>query len=239
MVLVTALSGVQLALSLPAAADTSDVIPSANPIDITPHVLDEQARSIVQVGDRMVVGGNFTQIQNAGTSTAIPQPYVFAFDPVTGKIDTNFMPSLNGEVTTVLAHPDGDKVWVAGAFSQANGDMHSRIVLLSLSTGQAVSSFDPPAISAEISSMKLVGDRLYIGGEFNTIGGEARTALATLDPVTGALTTAMDSTISGTLQAGKGVTGIKTFDVSPDGSRLVAIGNFARVDGQDRVQLAM
>ncbi|MCZ3388009.1 MAG: PKD domain-containing protein [Actinomycetia bacterium] len=239
VVLGTALSGVQLAVLLPAAADTTDVIPSANPIDITPRILDKQARSIVQVGDRMVVGGNFTQIQNAGSPTVVDQPYVFAFDAVTGKIDTNFLPSLNGEVTTVLPHPDGDKVWVAGAFSQANGDMHSRIVLLNLSTGQAVSSFDPPAISAEVSSMKLVGDRLYIGGEFKNIGSDTRTALATLDPASGAVTTAMNSTISGSLQAGKGVTGVKTFDVSPDGSRLVAIGNFAQVDGKDRVQLAM
>ncbi len=239
MVFVTALSGAQLAVSLPAQADTSDVIPSSNPIDITPRILDEQARSIVQVGDRMVVGGNFTQIQNAGSSTVIDQPYVFAFDPVTGKIDTNFLPSLNGEVTTVLPHPDGNKVWVAGAFSKANGDMHSRIVLLNLSTGQAVSSFAPPVISAEVTSMELVGGRLYIGGDFTTIGNEARTALATLDSGTGALTNAMNSTIAGTLQAGKGVPSVKAFDVSPNGSRLVAIGNFAEVDGQERVQLAM
>ena len=84
-VLGTALSGVQFAASLSAAADTSDVMPSANPIDITPRILDHQARSIVQAGDRMVVGGSFTQIQNAGSSTVVDQPYVFAFDPLTGK----------------------------------------------------------------------------------------------------------------------------------------------------------
>ena len=61
---------------------------------------------------------------------------------------------------------------------------HSRIVLLNLSTGQAVNAFDPPTISAEITSMKLSKGRLFIGGDFATIGTETRRALATLDPST-------------------------------------------------------
>lgn len=238
VMVVAMLSSAQLVLATPAQGDT-EVIPSSNPIDITPRILDEQARSIVQVGDRMVVGGNFTQIQNAGSSSMIDQPFVFSFDPATGKIDTDFLPIVNGEVTTVFPHPDGDKVWVAGAFSKVNGDLHSRIVLLDLATGQAVSSFAAPAVSAAITDMKLVAGRLYISGDFVTIGGQPRTALATLDPDTGALTNAMNSTIAGTLQEGKGVPSVKAFDVSPNGSRLVAIGNFAQVDGEQRVQLAM
>ncbi|MFL6179801.1 MAG: PKD domain-containing protein [Actinomycetes bacterium] len=235
---VTVVTG--LALATPAAsADFSNVIPSQNPIDITPHVLNNQARSIAQVGDRVVIGGSFTQIQNANSSAILDQPYLFSFDPVTGKIDQNFLPNVNGEVTTVLAHPDGNKVWVAGAFSKVNGDVHSRIVLLNINTGNAVSTFDPPNVSAEISSMKLANGQLYIGGDFASIGTTARQGLATLDPVTGALTDHMQSDISGTLQPGDGVPSVKAFDISPDGSRLVAIGNFNTVDGQSRSQLAM
>src|SRR5205814_389041 len=138
---------------------------------------------IAQVGDRVVIGGSFTQIQNANSSAILDQPYLFSFDPVTGKIDQNFLPNVNGEVTTVLAHPDGNKVWVAGAFSKVNGDVHSRIVLLNINTGNAVSTFDPPNVSAEISSMKLANGQLYIGGDFASIGTTARQGLATLDPV--------------------------------------------------------
>jgi PKD repeat protein len=234
----TVMTGV--ALATPAAsADFTNVIPSENPIDITPHVLDNQARSIAEVGSRVVIGGSFTQIQNANSQTILDQQYVFSFDPATGKIDQNFLPNVNGEVTTVLPHPDGNKVWVAGAFSKVNGDVHSRIVLLNLSTGNAVSTFDPPNISAEITSMKLANGQLYIGGDFASIGTTTRRGLATLDPTTGALTDHMQSDINGTLQAGDGVPSVKAFDISPNGNRLVAIGNFTSVDGQGRSQLAM
>ncbi len=38
---------------------------------------------------------------------------------------------------------------------------------------------------------------------------------------------------------GGGQTNIKRFDVSPDGSRLVAVGNFSSVGGQTRSQVAV
>ena len=38
---------------------------------------------------------------------------------------------------------------------------------------------------------------------------------------------------------GGGTTNIRRFDVSPDGSRLAAVGNFATVGGQPRAQLAV
>ena len=222
-----------------AQADTSDVLPSSNPVNNTPRALDAQARSVVQVGNRIVVGGSFTEIQNAGGGAVINQRGVFAFRPDTGKVDTDFFPTLNGDVTTVLPHPDGDKVWVAGAFSRVNGDHHSRLVLLDVATGQAVESFDPPAISAVVTSMKLSRGRLFIGGDFATVGGRARRAMASLDATTGALTNAMKSVISGTLMANRGSPSIKAFDVSPNGNRLVAIGNFTEVDGEARSQLAI
>jgi PKD repeat protein len=229
-----------LALSLPAAhADTSDVIPGENPLDASPNVLDGEALSLAQVGDRIVVGGTFTEIEDYNSTQVQNQKSVFAYDPATGKIDPDFSPNLNGAVNAVLTHPDGNKVWVAGAFSQVNGDPHSRIALLNINTGNVISTFDPPNISAAITSMRLANDQLYIGGDFATIGTTSRRALASLDPSTGALTDHMQSTITGTLQSGVGVPSVKSFDVSPNGKRLVAIGNFNQVDGQTRSQLAM
>ncbi|HEX5017553.1 MAG TPA: PKD domain-containing protein [Actinomycetes bacterium] len=237
-----------LALATPSAsAGFADTLPSQNPIDYTPRVLNNadnlpnsQARSIAQVGNRIVVGGNFRQIQNAPSngSVTFSQRALFSFDPATGAIDENFFPNFNGDVTTVLAHPDGNKVYAAGNFSRVNGDPHSRVVLLNINTGNAVSTFDPPAISAEVTSMKLANGLLYIGGDFATIGGTTRRALATLDPVTGALTDHLQSDISGTLH-GEGVPSVKAFDITRSGKRLVAIGNFNQVDGQQRVQMAM
>ena len=67
-----------------------------------------------------------------------PQRWVFAFNPSTGRIDEDFFPNVNGEVNTVLAHPDGDKVYIGGSFTQINGQMHNRVALLNLNTGNPV-----------------------------------------------------------------------------------------------------
>jgi hypothetical protein len=61
--------------------------------------------------------------------------------------------------------------------------------------------------------------------------------MASLNPSTGALTTAVNLPFTG-VNNGGGTTILK-FEVSPDGSRLVAVGNFAAVGGQPRSQIAM
>ena len=60
-----------LALGAPAALAVSvphSVIVSANPADTTPHVLDGQVMAIVQIGDTVFVGGEFSQVERAGTT---------------------------------------------------------------------------------------------------------------------------------------------------------------------------
>ena len=241
-----ALTGLLAGVS-PASADFADTLPSENPIDITPRILenpqnpqdDVQARTLAEVGNRVVVGGNFRfGIQNSNSSVVFPQRWVFAFNPSTGRIDEDFFPNMNGEVNTVLAHPDGDKVYIGGSFTQINGETHNRVALLNLNTGNPVAAFDPPNVSAAVTSMKLANGQLYIGGDFGFVGATQRRALASLNPDTGALTEHMTSEITGTL-FGSGSPSVKAFDVTPDGSQLVAIGNFNEVDGQTRSQLAV
>ena len=235
----TALSGAALVTPTVANADYKTQTPSADPIATTPHILDNQGRALARVGSRIVVGGDFTQIKNYNSTTTFDQPYLFSYDPATGKIDQNFFPAVNGEVNAVLAHPDGNKVWVAGAFSRINGVTESRVALLNINTGAIVSSFDAPTVSAAITSMRLANNKLYIAGDFGSVGTTDQRAIAALDPATGALTNHITSVVSGTLQAGTGVPSIKSFDISANGKKLVAIGNFTAVDGKSRSQIAV
>ena len=57
---------------------------SLNPADTTPHALDGRVLAIAEVGDRIVVGGTFTRIRSARSTTPIRRRYLFAFDPATG-----------------------------------------------------------------------------------------------------------------------------------------------------------
>jgi hypothetical protein len=67
------------------------------------------------------------------------------------------------------------------------------------------------------------------------VAGQPHTLLTALNPTTGADTGALDVGFTDTWNGGK--LGIKHFDISDDGSALVAVGNFRTVDGQSRPQI--
>jgi hypothetical protein len=83
--------------------------------------------------------------------------------------------------------------------------------------------------------MRLVGNRLWIGGNFTHVGGVAQTGLATLNATTGARDPFMSLAIAG-VQNG-GATNVQKFDITPNGNRLFAIGNFSTLNGQTNNQI--
>ncbi len=96
----TAMTGLLAGVS-PANAGFADTLPSENPVDTSPRILenpndpqdDVQARTLAEVGNRVVVGGNFRfGIQNYNSGTVFPQRWVFAFNPSTGRVDEELLP---------------------------------------------------------------------------------------------------------------------------------------------------
>src|SRR5690606_13035637 len=159
-------------------------------------------------------------------------------DAATGAIDPNFAPNLNkGEASALLAAPDGQSLYVGGNFSEINGNRHFVLARLNAQTGAPITSFNPQ-LSARVRDLRLVGGRLYVAGTFDTVGGASRPALATLNPQTGARDDFLDLKFAGT-QTGSGVTQVYKMDVSPDGSKLVGVGNFSSVNGATRRQIVM
>src|SRR3954447_19983893 len=220
-------------------------VPSAT----TPQILDGTVHDMIQVGNRIVVAGNFTQVQDApANGGAAAQPYVFAFDPANGRIDPAFDPQLNGEVRGVAAGPN-NTVYVGGAFSSVNGQTVRRLVQLSMTTGDRVAAFATPVLDAPVNHLAVSGNRLLIGGNFMTVAGVAHGGLASLDPTTGAVTPYMgvDVTLNHnwpdrgdpTAAHAQAPVGVDKFDVSPDGSRMIAIGNFRQADGVEREQAVL
>src|SRR4051812_13624888 len=100
------LAVVVLAVGAPVTASLADGPPAvvnADPADLTPHVLDGRVNAIVQVGGRVLVGGTFTQVQQAGSADVLARASLFAYDAATGAIDPAFAPQLNGEVDALAA----------------------------------------------------------------------------------------------------------------------------------------
>src|SRR4051794_37146154 len=85
-------AGTASAVGTPQAGVVSETTASQ-----TPYVLDGTVTDLAQVGNRIVVAGTFTQVQDSPANGGAPYDpdYVFAFDPATGRIDRAFDPIVN------------------------------------------------------------------------------------------------------------------------------------------------
>ncbi|MDF2966617.1 MAG: hypothetical protein K0Q93_395 [Nocardioidaceae bacterium] len=227
------------AVAGPATADDAvhDGLVSANPSNHTPDIEDGRVNGIARVGDAMIAGGTFTDVSPAGGGDSVARDGLVAFAADTGAIRPAFHPTHSGRITSVLPAGDGATVYVAGSFRTFEGETRSRVAQIDATDGSLVPGFKPPGIGAVVNDLALSGDTLYIGGAFKTVKGQPRSALAALDASTGADTGSVDLAFSNTWNGGK--VNVQNLDVSPDGSRLVAIGNWRRVDGQSRPQIAV
>ena len=99
----------------------------------------------------------------------------------------------------------------------------------------------------EVNEVVVRGSRLYVGGAFTSVKSgsvtSTRSVLAALDTTSGAVLASVDVPFTGvydpTTNDGGGTTNIARFDISPDGTKLVALGNFSTVGGLPRSQVAM
>ena len=110
------------AAALPApdvqAATIAEIV-GDNPVNWTPDVLDGQVEAIAQVGDRIIIGGTFTQVEdNAGVHA---RSRIAAFDATTGAVDPGFHPALDGAVKAIVPAGDGTSVFVTGGFNTVDG----------------------------------------------------------------------------------------------------------------------
>ena len=247
VVLVTAVVAALLATGAagpPAQAQPAHhrLIPSAVPA-VTPNILDGKTLAIAEVGRKVFVGGQFTLTQNPGTSAQLSTPYLFEYDRVTGVIDQSFAPALDGSVVALAPTPDGSALFVAGTFKTAGTTKVRNIIKIDTTTGALVPGFKNPSPNGGVLDIALVGSRLLLAGSFTTVATLPRPGLASLDATTGAvddyLKVAVDTNHNWPSGTAKAPVGVAKLAASPDGSRLVAIGNFKHADGLDRDQVAM
>jgi hypothetical protein len=249
-------------------ADQGDVLVSSLPAAYTPHVMNGSVDAITRVGNRIIAAGTFSSVSPAGTygdtNDDVARSNIFAFNALTGVIDPDFTTDLSNpdpvtgdndpdpkHVVTALA-TDGTSVYVAGSFGSVDGststDPIRRLVKLD-PTGTVDPTFRSVPNSV-VNDLVYASGRLYIGGAFTLVRrsgtATARRALAALDPTTGAVLAGVDVAFTGVYDPanmfnGKagGQTNVRALDVTPDGSRLVAIGNFSTVGGLARSQVVV
>jgi hypothetical protein len=232
-------AGVLSALpQLASAGQAQNVVVSDNPANFTPHVLDGEVFAVAQAGNKIILGGSFTQARNNGSSTVLTRNRILAFNRTTGVIDTSFVPNANSTVRTIIPAADGQSVYVGGQFSTIGGGTAYKLARLDINTGKKVSGFNPGLINALVYDAELINGRLFIAGQFTSIKGQSRLRLAELSPSTGAVRAGVNVQFGGT-HRGTGSALIRKIAVAQTADRLVAVGNFATAGGLTRNQLAV
>jgi len=227
---------------------------SAVPSAATPNVANGTVLTIALAGSKVIAGGTFTSASAPGTTTpTVVRNNLLAFSSSTGAIDSAFNPGPNGTVEQVIAGPLPNTVYVMGAFSTIGGVTSKGIALLSSLTGTVVPGWKVATLDGVVWTARLAGGHLVIGGTFTKISGVAHAGLGSLNPLTGALdlnpTTphapfvniqlAGHHNYTGATGQSNGPVGARRIDLSPDGTRLVVVGNFKTADGQSRDQILL
>ncbi|MBP2707325.1 hypothetical protein JOL79_26425 [Microbispora sp. RL4-1S] len=214
---------------LPPAGVTQPRVVSADPVDVTPHVLDGIVTAFALVGHTVVVGGQFTAVREAGGGEELPRANIFAFDLRTGRVLPDFAPDLDGPVSALAPGPGGT-VYAGGSFTTPV----RALIRLRVRDGSPVESFYAPVYGGDVSSLVRLGDRLYVGGDFARVGRSPRTALARVDAATGEVDPAF------TVTPGDGPGGAAAiYSMAAVRDRLVVDGSFRTLDGLRRPQLGV
>ena len=146
----------------------------------TPVVLDGAVLAVEQVGQTIIVGGNFTRVEETRNGRVVDQAALFTYDADTGAFNTDFLPILsnNGgtvEVTDIEPAPDGRSVYISGNFLRINDRsdgvdrFRGRIAKIDLITGEVDRQFSLASPSAAPSSISYSNGWLYVGGSFTSV----------------------------------------------------------------------
>ncbi len=115
------------------------------------------------------------------------------------------------------------RIYVGGTFQVVAGTARNGIA--QLTEGGAVASWNPNA-SGAVNALRIVGNLMYVGGEFTSIGGLPTRYLAAVDRTTG-LATNWDPRLSGFVRA-----------LATTSTSVVAGGDFFTAGGVPRQNLA-
>lgn len=205
----------------------------------------ERVRQLVQCSDKIYAVGLFTSIKR--NSTVYNRTNAFSFDAATGAM-TSWAPTVNGQVDTVALSADCSTAYLGGTFTAIGSTAVKNLAAVSTGTGAVIPGFASSA-GGKVNTLAMVknGSRLLVGGNFTSINGSTKDYLVSLDPTTGKDDGYVSLNISGKYvytddggQQSKGnATQVFNTEVSPDGSKLLAMGVFTSVGGAARRQIFM
>jgi hypothetical protein len=213
-----------------------------------------EVSAFAQIGNRMYVGGNFTQVRNAAGSRKVSQPYLAAFDATSGEWIPGFRPELDNQVKALVALPGG-RLAVGGEFTRAGGTAASGLVALDATTGRRDTGFRADLTQSTkgakrwVRALAVSGGHLYVGGGFTSYSGgttkksSAYRNIVRVDPSDGTPRSDWRPNLATGVKIAKGKrslsSSVLSLDVSDDGATIYAAGQFQQgyvgADGKSSV----
>ncbi len=207
--------------AVPPVVDTTPAQVTVDPlptVQINGVVWDQEI-----VGNTVYVAGEFSQARPAGAPPGVnqtPRSNLLAFDVTTGQLIQAFAPTVNNTVKTVVAAPDGSRIYIGGNFTSIDGINRYRIAALDPTTGAVITSFNA-GLDYRVNDIAATATAVYVVGAFSQVGSEPRVRMAAFAPSNGAL-------LAWAPSADREV---HTVVVSTDGSRVFVGGKFLNISG--------
>ncbi len=201
---------------------------------------DSLVFAIAQIGNTLYVGGRFQNVTDGNTE--ISRPYLAAFNATTGNYISSFQPNIDFSVYALAASPDGTRLFVGGEFTNAGAANTTGFAALNPATGAADTSFGLEVTrewsnnDPRIHALDVVGDWLYVGGNFSHLNGANGSRVQTsrlgrVSASTGIVDTGWRPNLSGGT--------VWAVDATPDGNRVYAGGTFLLAGGQQSQAFAV
>ncbi|MCA1844880.1 MAG: DUF4988 domain-containing protein [Actinobacteria bacterium] len=139
-----------------------------------PLCFAQMVDSVVEIGDKAYVAGEFTNMVDPsnGLAPASPAlPFLAVLDKATWTPDaaSPFNTAAiqpDGPVLSLAASADGRTLYVGGKFHHIGGGTSRRVAALDVATGRLVANWTSPGPDAAVNAVALSADgqHLYIGG---------------------------------------------------------------------------
>ncbi|MCL2091952.1 MAG: hypothetical protein FWH11_12280 [Micrococcales bacterium] len=229
-------------LAAPASADSAPANPNdpATPVTVAMDALptvqisggtyNNRAGGVVWAqavaGNTVYAGGDFTRARPAGAARGaneVTRTYLLAYDIRTGEL-LPFNHTLDGEVLSMAVSPDGQRLYVGGAFSKVDGKWRVNIAAFNTADGSLVETFQPVA-STKVLALTASNTAVYAGGNFLKVGPKSGATLVDRSYLAG-FSAADGSVLPFRADANNAVTSLA---LTQDGSRLVVGGRFSRL----------
>lgn len=160
-------------------------------------------RAIEVSGNDVFIGGFFTSVGGQARN------YVAKLSATgTGDVDPTWNPNADNSVVTLELQ--GNELFIGGFFTSVDGQARNGIAKLSTTgVGNADATWNPDAGFGSVFTIAALGNDVYVGGSFSSIGGQSRNRIAKLsaigagaadplwDPNANAIVTAITATDEG------------------------------------------